>query len=188
MKMKLIIFFLIVVGGVCCNKRDQGSEKIYTRERVFDQVGLLSDFEKDKIDSVSLELEEKIGSQIAIVIIDKLHGEKIEDFSLQTFNEMNLGRSQFDDGVLIVHSVKDRKIRIEVGLGDEKILRDEIVSRINREIIIPKIKEAKYFDGYYEGVIKISTLILENRDLSPSLVLCDRHERCSPTTCSMVRV
>ena len=125
----------------------------------------MSDLEKTKIDSVILKLERSIGSQIAIVIIDTLDGEKIEEFSFRTAAQMKLGRSKFDDGVLIVQSIKDKKIRIEVGLGLEKILKDELVARIIREIIVPRLKERKYFEGYFDGVVKIASMIEENRDL-----------------------
>jgi uncharacterized protein len=166
----LILLLALAQLLLACQKKGDSMEsnpkvETITTKRVFDKVGLLSDLEKNKLDSLILDLEKNIGSQIAIVIIDSLNGESVEEFALRTFTEMNLGRSQFDDGVLIVQSVKDRKIRIEVGLGLEKIIKDEVAARINREIIVPRFKEEKYYDGFYKGVFRIKSLIEDNKDL-----------------------
>ena len=170
MNRRISILSLIVLILFACqkkdeSKKDQDKSPEITKDRVFDEAGVLSDLEKIKLTSLILELEKNIGSQIVILIIDTLNGEKIEEFSLRTFTTMNLGRSQFNDGILIVQSFNDRKLRIEVGLGLEKIIRDEIAARINREIIVPRFKEGKYYDGLYDAVSEIKSLIEKNKDL-----------------------
>lgn len=161
------VLILLLLFSNCRSKEDakvSESQKI-TNERVFDQIGLLKDSESDKLTALILELERNAGSQIAILIVDTLNGEKLEEFSLKAFEKMNLGSSERDDGILIVQSFRDRKIRIEVGYGLEKIIKDEIAARINREMIIPKFREDKYFDGFYEAVSEIKILIEANKDL-----------------------
>ena len=78
---------------------------------------------------------------------------------------MKLGRSNFNDGLLIAVALKERAIRIEVGYGLEKIIKDEIASRIIREEIGPRFKEEKFYEGLYTAVEKIKKLIEENKDL-----------------------
>jgi uncharacterized membrane protein YgcG len=56
-------------------------------------------------------------------------------------------------------------MRIEVGYGLEKIIKDEIAARINREIMSPRFRKGDYFNGIKEGVEKIKRQIEENRQL-----------------------
>jgi uncharacterized protein len=56
-------------------------------------------------------------------------------------------------------------MRIEVGYGLEKILKDEIAERICREIMTPKFRQGKYGQGIYLGVVDIKELIEQNKDL-----------------------
>lgn len=167
MKPKFSIFLLILLAFFACKKKDdaKGDQQEITSERVFDQAELLSDLEKSKLTTLIKELERNVGSQIAILTVDTLNGEKMEEFSLRTFTKMNLGRNEYADGILIVLSVKDRKIRIEVGVGLERIVKDEVAARINREIIVPKYREGKYYEGFYAAVVEIKNLIEGNKQL-----------------------
>lgn len=165
-----ILSLFVLLMFFACQKRDetkgdQNKQQEITSDRVFDEAESLSDLEKSKLTSLILELEKNVGSQIAILIVDTLNGKKVEEFSLEAFTKMNLGRNEFADGILIVQSVKDRKIRIEVGVGLERIIKDEIAARINREIIVPRFKEGKYYDGLYDAVTEIKSLIEKNKAL-----------------------
>ncbi len=141
----------------------QGSNE--KRNFVFDRSGVLLIDEVDKLNFELIELEDSIGSQMAVLIIDSLGMESIEAYSLRTANEWGIGRKDFNDGILITLSIQDRKIRIEVGYGLERIIADEIAARIIREKMVPKFKEEKYFEGLLAAIIQIKTLIYENREL-----------------------
>lgn len=160
----LLVFAFFGCQNKAENKTDVDNLQEITEDRVFDQVGILSDSEKKSLTSLIQELEKKIGSQIVVLIIDSLNGERIEDFSIRTAEAMKIGRSKYNDGVLILQSFKDRELRIEVGLGLEKILRDEIVARIVRDMMAPKFKEAKYYEGLHRAVAEIKDLIERNKD------------------------
>jgi len=164
--MRTINLFLIALLILsACQRHNEAKSDQTNLPRIFDEAGVLSDTEKEKLTSSILELEQSVGSQIAILTIDTLNGERIEEFSLKKLAKMKLGRSQFNDGVLIVQSFKDRKVRIEVGIGLEKIIKDEVAARINREIIVPRFKEGEYYQGFYEAIIEIKSLIEKNKDI-----------------------
>jgi uncharacterized membrane protein YgcG len=80
-------------------------------------------------------------------------------------NGMGLGRKDYDDGILITVSLADRKTRIEVGPGLEKIIKDEIAARIIREDMGPRFGKDDFFNGIKGAVEKIKTLIEENKEL-----------------------
>ncbi len=64
--------------------------------------------------------------------------------------EWKLGQADKDNGVLLLISIKDCQIRIEVGHGLEGVLTDALSSRIN-----PKSKSHLYFrTGDYDNGVK----------------------------------
>jgi uncharacterized protein len=79
--------------------------------------------------------------------------------------ELRLGRSTHNDGLLIAIVTMERKIRIEVGTGLENIIKDEVAARIIRDDMAPLFRQEKYGQGIYLAVDKITKLIEENKEL-----------------------
>ena len=161
--MRLKIFYLFVFVELlvvaCKQNRDQ---IIY---RVSDNARILNDNQKYDLTEQIKELEQSVGSQIAILIIESLEGEKIEAYSLRIAENWEIGRKDYDDGVLITVALQDRETRIEVGYGLEKIIKDEIAAQIIRENMIPNFRTENYYEGLRIAVDKIKTLIKGNREL-----------------------
>jgi uncharacterized protein len=124
-------------------------------------------------DQVSLEQElqmvaDKLGSQVAILTLPHLGGEPIESFAHRVFQEWKLGRKKTDDGVLLVMSLKERAIRIEVGRGLEGALSDILTYRIISDLMIPALKDGKYGAALSEGVNGIRAAIAGENLPTPS--------------------
>ena len=130
-----------------------------------DDADLLTIEQEDIIFLIIQDVERNIGSQIAVLTIGTLNGDSIESFSLRMANEMGLGRKDYNDGILITVSVNDRKTRIEVGSGLEKIIKDEIAARIVREDMGPRFGKGDFFNGTLVAVAKIKKLIEDNKEL-----------------------
>ena len=92
-----------------------GLEVPYLAGRVNDQADLLSDGAEQQLEDRLQLLEKETGAQIAVLTIPTLEGNPIEDFSMQVVETWQLGRAGVDDGVLILISRDDRRMRIEVG-------------------------------------------------------------------------
>lgn len=88
--------------------------------------------------------------QIVIVVLPSLQGAPVDDVGLRFAERWKIG-SKADDGVLLLVSVGDRKIRIEVGYGAEGRLTDALSSRIIREIIAPRLRGGNYAAGLRAG-------------------------------------
>lgn len=95
------------------------------------------------------------GWQIAVVTVPNLQGESVEEFANDLFTKWGIGRKHVDDGVLILLSMNPRKIRIEVGRGNEGDLTDVQCIRIIREIIVPQLKSGNIYNGLSSGVDSI---------------------------------
>ncbi len=69
-------------------------------------------------------------AQVVVVTVDSLDGQEIEDYSIGLAREWGIGDKQEDSGILLLLSVDDREVRIEVGSGLEGALPDSKTGRI----------------------------------------------------------
>lgn len=69
-------------------------------------------------------------AQVVAATVENLQGEDIESYSLALARKWGLGGQDEDNGVLLLLSVEDRKVRIEVGYGLEGALPDSKTGRI----------------------------------------------------------
>jgi len=131
----------------------------YLSGRVVDNAGIINTRDETII-SNSLKLhEKKTSNQIVVLTIDSLKEESLDGFALKVVEKWKLGQKGKDNGVLLLVSKNDRKLRIEVGYGLEGKLTDLKSNRIIRNIIVPHFKAGKYSTGINKGVWAIiSTL------------------------------
>lgn len=137
-------------------------------------VGYVNDFAKvidtewrEKIDSLIKELETKTTAEIAVVTIDNLsHYSTIEEYAEALFSEWKIGKVKEDNGVLILVSIKERKIWIETGYGIEPIIPDGVAGEIIRNEIAPSFKGVRYGDGIYRGTYAIAERVAREKGIT----------------------
>jgi len=134
-------------------------------ERIFDEANLLTPAEENELFQPMKSLETELGPQLAIMTVDSLNGASIEEFSLAQAKKLHLGREKIDDGVLIVVALKNKKMRIEVGSGLEKIIDDAVASRIINEGMAPNFKNNEYGVGLLTAVDEIRKAIVNQEEL-----------------------
>lgn len=126
---------------------------------VMDSTNVLKASEKSKLDEKIMQFERESGSQIAILIIPQLNNEDIVDYGVRVMEEWKLGRKNIDDGVLLIISVNDRKMRLEVGYGLEGAIPDVTASKILNEYLAPHFKNQNYYQGINQATYAIIALI-----------------------------
>lgn len=156
-------FYLFVLLGLIALGCGQKKESI--PYWVMDEAHILTNEEIGRLNGQIADLEQDIGSQIGILTIESLGGEKIEAYSLRMANQWGIGRKDYDDGILITFAKQERQVRIEVGLGLEKIIKDEIAARIIRQEMAPEFRNGNYFNGLHRAVDKMKALIRANEEL-----------------------
>ncbi|MGE0310207.1 MAG: YgcG family protein [Lautropia sp.] len=132
--------------------------------RVTDQTGMLSPAEKRSLEARLVELEQRKGAQVAILLVETTAPESIEAYSIRVAEAWKLGRGKVDgkavdDGLLILVAVRDRRIRLEVGYGLEGALPDAIARRIIAESIAPPFRRGAYAEGLDAGLADIEARI-----------------------------
>jgi uncharacterized protein len=127
--------------------------------RVIDQVNLLTPAVKKDIDTILKEHEKETSNQIIVVILNSLNGYTIEEYSYQLGRFWQIGQKDKNNGVLLVISMDEKKIRIEVGYGLEGALTDKIAHEIINYTIKPNFKANQYELGILKAVNEIKAAI-----------------------------
>ncbi len=107
----------------------------------------LSNFEKDT------------SNEVVVVTVNSLDGDSIENYANELSREWGIGQKDKNNGVLLLVSVGDRRVRIEVGYGLEGALPDALAGRIISGDITPKFKANDYLGGVKKGVESIKLAI-----------------------------
>lgn len=134
--------------------------------RVVDRTGTLTPGQVTDLSARLATLEERKGSQIAILLVPTARPETIEQFGIRVVEAWQLGRKDVDDGLLVLVALQDRDARIEVGRGLEGVVPDAIANRVLDEFVLPRFRQGDYFGGLEAGVTRLSALI-EGEPLPP---------------------
>lgn len=148
-------------------------------EKLPDPIGFVNDFEniltqkeEKELNKLITDYEKKTTVEIAIVTIptSATSEEKFNDLSFHIAKTWGVGKKIKNNGILIAISGGYSKIRIQNGLGIEKILSDEMTKKVIDEKMISSFKESNYFEGLKNGVIELIR-ILDKEELRSRYVV-----------------
>lgn len=154
-KLKRLLLFSGILLFLCCGLFSQPSSLQHSGF-VSDYAKTLAAGEKQSLENFLRSVENETGAEVAVVIIESLEGASIEHYANELFNTWGIGKKGKNNGALVLVSMKDRRIRIEVGYGLEPVLPDGLCGRIIRDEITPKFKRGNYYEGLHLGVTAIS--------------------------------
>ena len=141
------------------------------RARITDQIGMLDGNQRNALENVLKEYEDRTGSQVAILIVSKTEPEAIEQYSIRVFDEWKLGRKGVDNGVLLVVARDNppalRRLRIEAGRGVQGSLTDAQSKRILQDVIAPHFRQNDFHGGLVAGVSAITALLDKEKFAPP---------------------
>jgi uncharacterized protein len=129
------------------------------RGRVNDYAGVMRREQIQSLETRLAQFEQETGHQVAVLTIPTLDGEDIEGFSIRVAESWKIGKKGFDNGVILVIAVKDRRLRLEVGYGLEGVLPDAIANQIINEYIVPRFRAQDYAGGIITGTDAVLKVI-----------------------------
>jgi uncharacterized protein len=145
------------------------------RGRVNDYGGVMSQEQVRDLESRLAQFEQETGHQVAVLTIPTLDGEDIEGFSIRVAENWKIGKKGFDNGVILVVAVKDRRLRLEVGYGLEGVLPDAIAKQIISDYIVPRFRAQDYAGGILAGTDAVLKVI-KNEPLPESARKKERNQ------------
>ena len=113
------------------------------------------------VEALLAELGQKTGAEVAVVTVASLEGGDINDFATRLFERWGIGQADEDNGVLLIASIGDRRVWVEVGYGLEGVINDALAGRILDQAVIPYFARDEYSSGLAAGAATIAGLIAE---------------------------
>lgn len=127
--------------------------------RVNDTAHMMKPATRQALETHLAELDKTDSTQVAVLTIPSLEGDSMEDFSMRVAEAWKIGQKGTDNGVLLLVSKDDRKMRIEVGYGLEGVLTDVLAGQIIDNIISPQFKAGNFDNGFAQGVLAIGKAV-----------------------------
>ena len=120
--------------------------------RVMDQAGLLQPAQRQALEDKLATFEAQAGPQIVVLTVANTGIEDIADYAQRAGDAWKIGRRGVGDGLLLVVSRDDRKLRIEVAKALEGAVPDLAARQIIANSIGPAFKRGDYAAGLDAGV------------------------------------
>lgn len=119
---------------------------------IVDMADILTDGQETALNAKLADYEKNTSTEIGILTVRSIENDYIENFSLTVARSWGIGQKDRNNGALLVVSVDDRKLRIEVGTGLEGDLTDSRAGQIIRNRITPEFKKGDYNQGIASGI------------------------------------
>ncbi|MFW6214386.1 MAG: TPM domain-containing protein [Alkalispirochaetaceae bacterium] len=133
---------------------------------VNDFAGVLSSSEEESIRRLAESVERATGAQVAVAVVETIAPyASIEEYSIALAEAWGVGSGEEDNGVLLLLSMGERRVRMEVGFGLEGAITDGTAGAILDRAVLPALGEGRYGAGLRRGVEAISAEIAEEYDV-----------------------
>ncbi|MEQ1947324.1 MAG: TPM domain-containing protein [Bryobacteraceae bacterium] len=129
---------------------------------VNDFAHVLPESAAQAISNYCANVERATGAQLAIVTVDSLEDEPIDDVAVRLYKEWGIGAKGKDEGILLLLSIKDRKTRAEVGYGLEPIITDGQAGDILRDMR-PILRQGNYAGAIAASVQQVAQIIAQSK-------------------------
>lgn len=125
-------------------------------EYVQDFSTVLTTTQRDELRNIAYDYFSGTSTQIATVLFPHRNGNELVDIGVKYFNDNGIGQAKGNNGILLLISTQEKKLRIVVGYGLEWAIPD-----IEAKKIVEEIRPYIVTDQYYEGVKKFYELSIE---------------------------
>lgn len=127
---------------------------------VNDYVDIIDEEDESEIMKIGADLYEQTTAQVVVVTINSLDGYDVDEYALELGREWGVG-SKENNGVVILLSLSDRQISIQVGYGLEGCLNDGKVGRILDDYAIPYLQNDDFSTGLIEAYKAVTHVVCE---------------------------
>ncbi len=160
MKYRVLLQFCLIIYVLSWQLTLAAAYPDYENIYVNDWANLLDEGAKARITQDLKSLRSETGVEITLVTIGRMSdyaGTKrtIEGFALELFNQWGVGDASKNDGVLVLVSHYDRKMRIATGRAYDDTRKNREAKRIIDESFIPSFKRDNYQQGILNGMARV---------------------------------
>lgn len=122
---------------------------------VNDYGNMISQDMQNRLEQVLAVYRDSTSNVIVIATFPDLQGIPVEEFATKVFNTWRMWEGDRYNGVLILASRNDRKLRIEVGYGLEGAIPDALAGRIIQNEMAPRFRSGDFDGGFASAVLAV---------------------------------
>src|SRR6202521_2484997 len=160
-----VLHCLLLFSASFCSAEDV--KKIHPSGYVSDLAGVITPEARKRLEALCAEVEQKTGAQMAIVTVQSLDGEGVENYAVDLFKQLGVGSKKDNRGVLLLVAPHERKYRIEVGYGLEPVINDARAGDTGRSMV-PVVRQGDYSGAIEPGAWQLAKYIADDRAVTLS--------------------
>src|SRR5216684_4321423 len=142
---------------------------------VSDFAGVIDAASKAELEEYSSRLEQQTGAEMALVTIQSLNGEPIDDVANTIYRAWGIGKKGKNEGILLLLAVGDRRDRLEVGYGLEPLLPDGFDGAVLRAMR-PALRQGQYGEALRAAAATIGSRIAKAKGIALDVALAQRYQ------------
>lgn len=132
---------------------------------VSDPDNILSPSARARVDSIMANIRRSTTAEAVVVIVDDIDNGDIDDFATELFTKWGIGKSDIDNGLLILVAKNLRKAAIRPGYGLEGVLPDIVCAGILRNQMFPAFKAGNYDRGIIDAAETIKNILKDPQSI-----------------------
>lgn len=158
---KFLIILALATVSLSAGRLHGNERSLPTPTRlVSDTAGVLNPEEVERLEARLQRLRDSGAAEAIIYIVPSLPEETVlEELTFHSVEAWGIGDAATDNGIALFAFIKDRKVRIEVGLGLEARISDAAASAIIQQRIAPAFRAGKYAEGLTAAIEQIELLL-----------------------------
>lgn len=129
---------------------------------VNDYALIFTQEEKAYLQSIFNEVFLNTTAEVVVVTLPTLNGSDISQYTIGLANEWRVGKSDKDNGVVILYALEENKIFVATGYGIEGILPDSKIGRMLDTYYVPLRDEGNVTLGILVFSNELKEVMLEN--------------------------
>lgn len=131
---------------------------------VNDFAGVLNVVQAGELQGLFSNVESETSAEILFVSVSDLGGEDISKYTTNLGQTWGVGKSDKDNGLVILYAADVKKIFVATGYGLEGILPDSKVGRILDENYVPLRDSGNISEGIVRAAEAYAQIILDNKE------------------------
>lgn len=149
------IFLLLLLGALCLGgSACAGGQTVPQPGWIADAADVLTAQQEAELIDMLTVFEQRTTVQLVGVTVEDLGEQSIEAYTFQLASEWGIGGAGVNNGVVVLLALKERQVRIEVGIGMKWTLGDARTAEII-DMMTPFFREEDYFQGLRTGFEQI---------------------------------
>lgn len=145
MKFKVLITFLILISSLTAGYSQPFPQK--PNRLVNDYANVLSPEELNALEQKLVAFDDSTSTQIAVVLMQSTGEYDIADYAVRLAQNWGVGDAKYNNGILLLAAIGDRRVTIQTGYGVEGAVPDVIAYRIIENEIKPAFRNSNYYGG-----------------------------------------